>query len=80
MSICNYCRFQEIKRHAEENVMVVTVLHDEEYQLHGVNVYVHPKHIHVVDIPRSIKDGKRNKRKLYFAAWFMALPDHCCCD
>ena len=51
----------------------------------GVNVFIVPKEITVRDIKKwkeacdELPNGDGNYQK-YFRAWFMELPDHCCCE
>lgn len=64
MGVCNYCTLKMLKRNAEKNDKVITVI--------GNYVYKHPKNINVRELLPT-------DREVYMAAWFMALPDHCSC-
>lgn len=67
MTTCNYCMLQQLKRHAARQGEVITV--DS-----ANNVYRHPPGIDPSELAREGAD-----RSDYWQAWFMALPDHCCC-
>lgn len=75
MSCCNHCHYQNIKDKARVEKNKVSVLHDAKWGMGGVNVYVHPKNININELP----GGEDDKRKQYRVAWFMELPDGCCC-
>lgn len=65
---CNYCTFQRILQRAElQGRQVIT-----ESKNGGVQVYVVPKEL-------GIRPLTKAEESEYFAAWFMALPGHCCC-
>ena len=71
LTICNYCSLQAIKQRAKENNLKVTLL-QSNWELGGIDVYVHPKDVKV----KKLDDREREK---YRVAWFMELSDHSCC-
>jgi len=72
MAWCNYCKFNSIGRRAQKEGKMVTKLRCTKTSLGGVNIYVHPDNISVTDLPEE-------EREQYFVAWYMSLPDFCCC-
>jgi hypothetical protein len=66
---CNYCSLRNIRRRAERKGLNVTLRHEGS----GTTVYIHPSD--VTEFPLR-EDGEPDE---YFAAWFMALTDHCVC-
>jgi hypothetical protein len=66
MSECNYCTMKRLRLQAAISDRKVTVI-----PWHGGSeVYVHPKS----EVVRSREEGK-----MYWAAWFMQLPEECNC-
>lgn len=74
MSLCNYCALEDIKRRAKETNKKVTVRDNAKWGMGGVNVYMHPSDVRLSNV---IEDSKIHDK--YFVAWFMELPNHCCC-
>ena len=76
---CNFCTLKDIKRRAKENGMRVTVLADAAWMPDGmpkgVNVYVHPKDIKIVEL----EGGEDGERKNYRKSWMMGISKECCC-
>jgi len=68
--MCNFCKMQLIRKHAKEEKKIVTY---ESGDMGGVDVFVHPKEVKI-----SIRDNPVQRGK-YFVAWFMELPERCCC-
>lgn len=68
---CNYCTLRRIKARAEKKGNRVILAPAKDASRGGTDVLVHPKHI-------PAKDA-RAKRKKYFVAWMMEIPDSCCC-
>jgi len=64
---CNYCTYQYIVKRSYERYKLprIVTVKPSFGGLGGVDVYVHPK-----SQPPSQK---------YFVAWFMQLPEQCCC-
>lgn len=73
---CNYCSLQHYHSEAKAKQLKVTVLPDAKFGLGGVNVYVHPKDVSI----KELSGGEDGERKQYRQAWFMELPERCCCD
>jgi len=71
---CNYCSFKRIKRRAKQDNNTVTLRYGF---MGGKDCFVHPPD--VVITPEIAKDENHPLHKQYFVAWFMELPDHCCC-
>ncbi len=81
---CNFCLLQEMKKRTEhrnkidsQHRWVLTTM--REYDLGGVDVFIHPGSI---KIPKNHRDraGELYARyRPFFVAWFMALSDHCEC-
>lgn len=70
---CNYCSMAGIRERARHKKLKVSVqVATQCGELGGVDVFVHPAW---VKLPK-LND---KEREVYFVAWFMALPDHCCC-
>jgi len=74
-SPCNFCTLKVLQIKAKADNMIVTLLHDAEWGLHGVNAYMHPKGIDVNLLP----GGDQGERKKFWRAWFMSVGDRCCC-
>lgn len=68
MAECNYCTFQWLKRRAEKEGKVVTVIPSKS-ELGGVDVYVHSAKVIKPQINRN----------RHWKAWFMELTDECAC-
>jgi len=64
---CNYCTLRRIKRRAEGNDMIVTLLNGD--------VYVHPSSV----VIKELSGGEDGEREQYWRTWFMGLTDHCVC-
>jgi len=82
MGQCNYCTFQQIKKSKPKGYKVRIL--DGDFGLGGVDIFVVPPHITISDIRKWKKSSEQlpngdKKRQKYFVAWFMELPDHCCC-
>lgn len=72
-SLCNYCRFEDIKRRAKRDGKKVYTIHSTSMTtLGGVSVYV----LNKGEKPPKNDSEKDDSRKV---AWFMELPNHCCC-
>lgn len=69
---CNYCTLSRIRRRAKNEGKIVTVIPDTSSQLGGINVYIHPIKIMIMELPEK-------KREKYSAVWFMSISDHCVC-
>jgi len=65
MARCNYCNFVSIREEHKNSDKTVTLTPDN-------HVYVHPKEIIIADLSKE-------EREKYFVAWFMELPNYCCC-
>ena len=76
MGDCNLCRMKQIRRDAKRNKMRVTVLHDTNFKLGGVNVYVHPRDVKIT--AAVVRDEAIHDK--HFVAWFMAFGAMCECD
>lgn len=72
---CNWCSLRRIREQAKVDNKKVTILHDADWGLGGMNVYVHPKDIDV----RKLKGGEDGIRSKYRVTWFKALSKSCCC-
>lgn len=73
LTLCNYCSLKQIERLAEAAGEKVIVYRNTAYTV--------PKALSkkaFLDLPDGDPDKKTGKGK-YFSAWFMQLPDHCCC-
>jgi len=69
-SFCNYCTFKRLKDDAKaENSKLII----RPCAMGGIYVFRIPKNM---DIPPIMTEEFIQK---YMAAWFMELPDHCCC-
>jgi len=82
MSQCNYCTFQWIKKNRPKGYKIKKILSD--FGLGGIDVFIVPHNITVTDIKQWKKPSKQfpngdENRQKYFVAWFMELPDFCCC-
>lgn len=78
---CNYCVLKSLRRHAKSS--------GEKIVLVGKTAYRIPKEMNESDFmklrdepfdsdPLSEPNRDVGESK-YFVAWFMDLPDHCCC-
>lgn len=65
LTSCNYCTMQSIKQRAKRNNKSI-VIQPCKGGLGGVNIYLIEKDEELTP------DSK-------ITAWFMELPDHCCC-
>jgi hypothetical protein len=70
---CNFCSLREIRRLANREGKVVSI-RPSKGEMGGVNVYVHPKEVHI----RAGIEGSM-LHHTYFKAWFMSIGDHCTC-
>lgn len=68
---CNYCSYQRIKKRADDDGLLVSLL-PAHWGMGGTEVYVSP-----VDV--DVEKMSEIERHKYYKAWFMSLPDHCCC-
>lgn len=64
---CNYCMYQYILKRAQERYKIPRVVTQRPSisQLGGVDIFVHPKSV--------------RPTQAHFVAWFMELPEQCCC-
>lgn len=76
MTRCNYCDLKIIRRRAKDAGLKVTILHDAEWGMRGVNVYVHPENVDIKALP----GGEDGEREQYRKAWFMSISTSCACD
>jgi hypothetical protein len=70
---CNYCDLKSIRRRARARGEKIVVVGQTAYRI--------PKSMSKRDfmkLPTGSVDARTGKGK-YFVAWFMAIPDHCCC-
>jgi len=72
MTTCNYCDFRAMKSRAARDGLVVSARHGWRG---GTEVFVHP--LEVV-IEKGAENGDHPQHQ-YWKAWFMTLPNHCCC-
>lgn len=72
---CSFCTLKVIQNKAKADNMIVTVLHDAEWGMGGVNVYMHPKGICVSSLP----GGDQGERKKFWKAWLMTIGEACAC-
>jgi len=71
---CNFCSFKAVQRSARARGLKITKVPN----MGGVDILLHPKDVD----PKTLSKGEPNSKRLrekYFVAWYMELPDHCCC-
>lgn len=74
MSDCNFCTLQRMRRGLAKGKRL-TVLADATWGMGGVHVYIHPEEVDI----RKLEGGEDGPRSKYRSAWFMELPERCCC-
>lgn len=66
MGQCNWCSYQDIKKRFKGTDIRVLTRDEKGFSLGGVNVYAVPR-------------GEKLDRAKHYIAWFMQLPERCCC-
>lgn len=74
--LCNLCLYQNIVTRARRSKKTVTLM--PATLSVGVNVFVHPVDVDITQLEGIETPGSEN-RVLYFAAWFMEIPEECAC-
>ena len=82
LTTCNYCHFNRIKKHAEEQGKTVHQLRPG--YMGGTDIFVVPKGEPLPSRSEMIMpcDKYPNGNKAYnkyHVSWMMSIPTHCCC-
>jgi len=73
MSQCNYCRFKSIQRRGKEEGKKIRVKVAKNFGM-GVGV-----DIYLLDPGEEIQPDNEKGENPQRVAWFMELPNRCCC-
>lgn len=82
LTSCNYCNMRRLKDRAKKRGMIVKTLPGRF--MGGIEVFIVPKGTTTDEISmwegasNILPNGDENHCK-YWKAWFMELPNHCCC-